>query len=113
MYKILVIQTQAMENKAWPTWNGEGECPEAWRYKFGDTYVHYAHDDETAHDFNNVASIIKGLDLSHNEAWREYVIEAKWYDEEGFSLFLLDTDDFWVERFKVIDSSFNIKKWGQ
>ena len=113
MYKILVIQTQAMVNKAWPTWNGEGECPEAWSYKFGDTFVYYAHDDDTAHDFNNITSIIKNLNLSYNNAWREYVIEAKWYDEDGFSLFLQDTDDFWVQGFRVIDSKGNVRKWGE
>lgn len=113
MHNILVIQTQHMENYAWPNWDGNGECPEAWKFKGGITYVYYADNNETAYDFNNITSIIKSLDLNHNEAYCEYVTEAKWYDEEGLSLFLLDTDDFWVERFRVIDSNFNVKMWGE
>ena len=110
---MLVIQTQDMENKAWPSWDGNGECPEAWRYKGGSTYVYFADNNETAYDFNNVASIIKGLDLCHNESFREYVIETKYYNQESFDKFILETDDFWVQYFRVIDSSFNIKKWGE
>lgn len=113
MHNILVIQTQDMENKAWPTWNGNGDCPQAWRYKGGTTFVYYADNNQTAHDFNNITSIIKSLNLTYDISFREYVLEAKWYDQESFSQFILETDDFWVQRFRVIDSSGNISKWGE
>lgn len=113
MHNILVIKTQDMENKAWPEWDGKGECPEAWRYKGGSTYIHYADNNQTAYDFNNITSIINNLNLSNNEAFSEYVIETKYYNQESFAKFILETDNFWVQNFRVIDSNGNIEKWGE
>lgn len=113
MHNILVIQTQDMENKAWPTWNGNGDCPQAWRYKGGTTFVYYADNNQTAYDFNNVVSITNALNLCCNEAFREYVIETKYHSQESFAKFIQDTDDFWVQHFRVIDSKGNVRKWGE
>lgn len=35
----LVIQTQFMENYGAHSWNGEGKCPQYWKFKGGETYV--------------------------------------------------------------------------
>jgi len=35
----LVIHTQFKENYGAHTWDGEGECPQYWKFKGGDTYV--------------------------------------------------------------------------
>ena len=35
----LVIYTQFRENYGAHDWDGEGECPQRWKYKGGDTYV--------------------------------------------------------------------------
>ena len=35
----LVIETQYCENYGAHTWNGEGECPQRWKFKGGSTYV--------------------------------------------------------------------------
>lgn len=35
----LVIQTQIRENYGAHDWNGEGECPQYWKFKGGNTYV--------------------------------------------------------------------------
>lgn len=35
----LAIYTQYRENYGAHTWNGEGECPQYWKFKGGDTYV--------------------------------------------------------------------------
>jgi len=35
----IIIFTQDMENYGAHTWNGEGECPQRWKYKGGSTYV--------------------------------------------------------------------------
>ena len=37
----LVIYTQFRENYGAHDWDGEGECPQRWKYKGGDTYVAY------------------------------------------------------------------------
>ncbi len=113
MHNILVIQTQDMENKAWPTWDGNGDCPQAWRYKGGSTYIHYADNNQTAYDFNNITSIIDSLNLTNNEAFREYVIETKYHSEDSFWEFIEETDDYWVQNFRVIHSNGNIEKWGK
>jgi len=35
----IVIQTQYRENYGAQNWDGEGECPQYWRNKFGSTFV--------------------------------------------------------------------------
>ena len=35
----LVIQTQFKENYGAHDWDGEGECPQYWKFKGGETYV--------------------------------------------------------------------------
>lgn len=35
----LVIHTQFRENYGAHDWNGEGECPQYWKFKGGDTYI--------------------------------------------------------------------------
>ena len=34
-----VIQTQFLENYGAHDWDGEGECPQRWKPKGGDTYI--------------------------------------------------------------------------
>lgn len=35
----IVISTQVFENYGSHDWNGEGECPQHWKPKFGNTYI--------------------------------------------------------------------------
>ena len=35
----LVIHTQFKENYGAHTWDGEGECPQYWKFKGGETFV--------------------------------------------------------------------------
>ena len=35
----VVISTQVMENYGAHDWDGEGECPQYWKPKFGDDYI--------------------------------------------------------------------------
>ena len=35
----LVIQTQYKENYGAHDWDGQGECPQYWKFKGGDTFV--------------------------------------------------------------------------
>ena len=36
--QTLVIQTQHRENYGAHNWDGEGECPQHWKFKGGNTY---------------------------------------------------------------------------
>ena len=68
----LVIQTQYRENYAYPDWDGKGECPQAWKFKGGSTYVI-----NSFKDFNNVTEVMKQLDALisfGNEGFEEYIL---------------------------------------
>tara|TARA_Y100001937_G_scaffold71462_1_gene97280 strand:+ start:295 stop:825 length:531 start_codon:yes stop_codon:yes gene_type:complete len=68
----LVIQTQYRENYAYPDWDGKGECPQAWKFKGGSTYVV-----NSFKDFNKVTEVMKQLDALitfGNEAAEEYIL---------------------------------------
>ena len=68
----LVIQTQYRENYAYPNWDGNGECPQAWKFKGGETYVV-----NSFKDFNKVTEVMKQLDALitfGNEGFEEYIL---------------------------------------
>ena len=68
----LVIQTQYKENYAWPDWDGKGECPQAWKFKGGDTYVI-----NSFKDFDKVTEVMKQLDALitvDNDGFKEYIL---------------------------------------
>ena len=68
----LVIQTQYRENYAYPDWDGKGECPQAWKFKGGSTYVI-----NSFKDYNNVTEVMKQLDALisfGNEGFEEYIL---------------------------------------
>ena len=68
----LVIQTQYKENYAYPDWDGKGECPQAWKFKGGDTYVI-----NSFKDFDKVTEVMKQLDALitvDNDGFKEYIL---------------------------------------
>lgn len=68
----LVIQTQYRENYAYPDWDGKGECPQAWKFKGGSTYVV-----NSFKDFDKVTEVMKQLDALitfGNEGFEEYIL---------------------------------------
>ncbi len=68
----LVIQTQYRENYAYPDWDGKGECPQAWKFKGGSTYVV-----NSFKDYNKVTEVMKQLDALitfGNEGFEEYIL---------------------------------------
>ena len=52
----LVIQTQYKENYGAHDWNGEGECPQYWKFKGGETYVVPNVDPNTAYPTTSTIS---------------------------------------------------------
>lgn len=68
----LVIQTQYRENYAYPDWDGKGECPQAWKFKGGSTYVV-----NSFKDFNKVTEVMDQLNeliAFGNEGFEEYIL---------------------------------------
>ena len=68
----LVIQTQYKENYAYPDWDGKGECPQAWKFKGGDTYVI-----NSFKDFDKFTQVMQQLDsiiTVDNDGFKEYIL---------------------------------------
>ena len=74
--QTLVIQTQHRENYGAHNWDGEGECPQHWKFKGGSTYFV---DDLTTSQVNKIAQ--KGIPTlsvlieSRNEMFEEYILD--------------------------------------
>ena len=68
----LVIQTQYKENYGFPEWDGKGECPQAWKFKGGCTYVI-----NSFKDFGNVTKVMDQLNeliAFKNDGFCEYIL---------------------------------------
>ena len=71
----MVIDTQHRENYAAHDWSGEGEAPQAWKYKGGDTYVV-----EHIHDHTVCADMLvelKPLIEHFDDYFEEYILDWK------------------------------------
>lgn len=75
----LVINTQHRENYGAHDWNGEGECPQYWKYKGGDTYVIDVTIEEAMHEgfYEHVFECIN----SFSNYFEEYVVHSDLIDE--------------------------------
>jgi hypothetical protein len=70
----LVIRTQVKENYGAHTWEGEGECPQHWKFKGGQTFVVENVDQYAGrcHPYVELLDLIEFAD----EYYEEYVIES-------------------------------------
>jgi len=80
---IIVLQTQIRENYGAHAWDGEGECPQHWKYKGGNTYIVEGVTAEQAQSAEYWAEV-EGLVYSNDEYWNEYVIDSSLVDEVDF-----------------------------
>ena len=81
----VVIQTQHRENYAAHDWSGEGECPQGWKYKGGDTYVveGVTLDQARGTEFwDQCAAAI----TSSNDYYEEYVIDSYLVDDIDYDV---------------------------
>ena len=79
----LVIQTQHRENYGAHDWSGEGECPQYWKFKGGDTYVvrnlSSAHINKIAeHGIPTLTKLIE----SKSEYFEEYIINYEIVEDD-------------------------------
>ena len=76
----LVLQTQNRENYGYHDWDGQGECPQYWKFKGGNTYVVHGVSVENAQDsawYDNLSAAIEWF----GEAFEEYIIGSDLVDE--------------------------------
>jgi len=71
----LVIQTQIRENYGAHDWDGEGECPQHWKCKGGETYVFLGMSEKhmqriSAEGIPTLSKLIE----SDSEDWQEYIL---------------------------------------
>ena len=72
----LVIQTQYCENYGAHTWDGEGECPQYWKFKGGETYVvPNLSQDQVTQVIEQGIPTLRALIEYSNEASREYILD--------------------------------------
>lgn len=72
----LVIQTQYCENYGAHDWNGEGECPQYWKFKGGETYVvPNLSSDQVTQVIDRGIPTLRALIEYSNEASREYILD--------------------------------------
>ncbi len=107
----LVIQTQCRENYGAHTWDGEGECPQYWKYKGGETYIVPNLSVEkvlsTEVEFGptygaRLVENLRGFIEDFNEGFEEYIIDLSVLDDD-----IPPTDDWYVPiNIEVNDDSF-------
>lgn len=72
----LVIQTQIKENYGAHDWDGQGECPQYWKFKGGNSYVV---EGLTGKMINKIAQdgipTLSALIEQSDESWEEYILD--------------------------------------
>tara|TARA_B110000914_G_C15460024_1_gene445368 strand:+ start:482 stop:961 length:480 start_codon:yes stop_codon:yes gene_type:complete len=74
----LVIRTQHEENYGAHNWDGEGECPQRWKFKFGGTYVV----ENATFSPDALADFLDTYINESNEGWKEYAISTTLMDDD-------------------------------
>lgn len=78
----LVVQTQIRENYGAHDWDGEGECPQYWKFKGGSTYVA---PELTFADMDDVHTLVRDVEryvTEMNDSFQEYVIDWEIVDND-------------------------------
>jgi len=77
-----IIQTQIRENYGAHDWDGEGECPQYWKFKGGNTYIFNVSIEENV-DPEWWARVEAAI-TEKSEAWEEYSIGETVVDDIDF-----------------------------
>ena len=73
----LVIQTQYKENYGAHDWDGQGECPQYWKFKGGDTFV------VQGVSTKDLLPQLEALIEYNNEASEEYILSAEIMEDDA------------------------------
>jgi len=69
---ILVVQTRHAENYGAHCWDGEGNCPQSWRFMLGDTYVV-----SDAKDTDKFRDLVSSSIVSGDDYYSESILDIK------------------------------------
>ena len=74
----IVLTTQYVENYGAHDWDGQGQCPQHWKFKGGETYIIENLTQAQANDFiqHQLTALYKLIEYSH-EAAKEYVVSCE------------------------------------
>ena len=122
----LVIQTQYKENYGAHDWDGEGECPQYWKFKGGDTYV------VPGVSTKDLLPQLEALIEYDNEASEEYILSAEvmeddaecceswetpwtiYVEEMGFyASRYVKAEDYWQPGYAGKATSYKMKEFGE
>ena len=81
----IVIITQLLENYAAHDWDGQGECPQSWKSKFGSTYV-ISDVDITMGEFALFCDLIADKIVMKDDYFEEYIIDTDLVDDADFNI---------------------------
>jgi hypothetical protein len=90
----LVAHFQYRENYGAHNWNGEGECPQHWKYKGGDTVILRTFSTQDAVSVaiaNNFTQLVKDIIAERELEWRNEASEQYLLDWE-----IIEDDEFTV-----------------
>jgi hypothetical protein len=73
----LVIHTQFKENYGAHTWDGEGECPQYWKFKGGETFVLPGVDNEL------LVPALRDLIEYKDDGSEEYILNAEVVEDDA------------------------------
>jgi len=108
----LVIQTQIRENYGAHDWDGEGECPQYWKYKGGNTYVvRYLSDANVNRIVENGIPNLTKLITENNNYYQEYILdweivsddEVRWEKWETPIILEFCKEQGWVVTRRIIN----------
>ena len=108
----LVIQTQIRENYGAHDWDGEGECPQYWKYKGGNTYVvRYLSDANVNRIVENGIPNLTKLITENNDYYQEYILdwqivgddEVRWEKWETPIILEFCKEQGWVVTRRIIN----------
>ena len=81
----VIMETQVCENYGAHDWDGEGECPQHWKMKGGNTYIVDGVGIEDASSEEFYDTLIDLINI-RDEYWEEYVLGTVLVDEVDFKL---------------------------
>ena len=80
----VVISTQVMENYGAHDWDGEGECPQYWKPKFGDDYIVTDVPASVSNEEAAIAALNGGFVETRNDDYYHVYVAGVVERESGF-----------------------------
>ena len=105
MIMKLVIQTQIRENYGAHDWDGEGACPQHWKFKGGSTYVVENINPPSARNIEmDGIPTLTALIENRNESFEEYILDYDIVEDDAVVC------DEWETPY-VLEYDTVIKRW--